>query len=186
MHARSVYQVLNLITGCVSPQYHCCFDDFFETTRHGGPDVSGTICWQQLAGLDRVNAILSEVSAPTPHSVMYPETPSEGDVPLEELPFAPPVFGVTSTTTASLMEILKSRRTSDHLTNHGLLIKLRESHQSKLLSLLVLVNVDGFARCHKEWQSQSPKVCTMWHANPPWAKLMKTSSTTLILISKSA
>jgi hypothetical protein len=26
---------------------------------------------------------------------MYPETPSEGDVPPEELPFAPPVFNVT-------------------------------------------------------------------------------------------
>jgi len=34
-------------------------------------------------------------------------------------------------TTASLMEIIKSLRTSDHLTNHGLFIKLRESHQSK-------------------------------------------------------
>jgi hypothetical protein len=52
MHARNVYLVLNLITGCVSPQYHCCFDDFFEKTRHGGPDVSGTTYWQQLAGLD--------------------------------------------------------------------------------------------------------------------------------------
>jgi hypothetical protein len=49
-HARNVYLVLNLITGCVSPQYHWMFNDFFETTRHGGPDVSGTICWQQLAG----------------------------------------------------------------------------------------------------------------------------------------
>jgi hypothetical protein len=44
-HARNVYLVPNLMTGCVSPQYHCCFDDFFETTRHGGPDVSDTICW---------------------------------------------------------------------------------------------------------------------------------------------
>ncbi len=95
MHARNVYLVLNLITGCVSPQYHCRFDDFFETTRHRGPDVSGTICWQQLAGLDCANAILLEVSAPTPHSVTYPETPSEGDVLPEELPFAPPVFDVT-------------------------------------------------------------------------------------------
>jgi hypothetical protein len=51
IHGRNVYLVLNLITGCVSPQYHCRFDDFFETTRHKGPDVSGTICWQQLAGL---------------------------------------------------------------------------------------------------------------------------------------
>ncbi len=52
MHARNVYLVLNLITGCVSPQYHCHFDDFFKTTRLGWPDASGTICWQQLAGLD--------------------------------------------------------------------------------------------------------------------------------------
>jgi hypothetical protein len=32
MHARNVYLVLNLITGCVSPQHHCCFGDFFEMT----------------------------------------------------------------------------------------------------------------------------------------------------------
>jgi hypothetical protein len=51
MHARNVYLVLNLVTGCVSPQYHCCFDDFFETMHHGAPNVSGTICWQQLANL---------------------------------------------------------------------------------------------------------------------------------------
>jgi hypothetical protein len=49
MHARNVYLVLNLITGCVSLQYHCCFDNFFERTRHGKPDVSGTICWQQIS-----------------------------------------------------------------------------------------------------------------------------------------
>ena len=27
MHARNVYLVLNLSTGCVTPQYHCPFDD---------------------------------------------------------------------------------------------------------------------------------------------------------------
>ncbi len=43
-HAMNVYLVLNLMTGCVSPQYHCWFDDFFEMTSHGGPDVSNTIC----------------------------------------------------------------------------------------------------------------------------------------------
>ena len=37
-HPRNVYLVLNLITRGVSPQYHCRFDDFFETIRHGGPD----------------------------------------------------------------------------------------------------------------------------------------------------
>jgi hypothetical protein len=50
-HARNVYLVLNLHTGCVSPQYHCRFDNFFETVRHGGPDVSVPLVWQQLSGL---------------------------------------------------------------------------------------------------------------------------------------
>jgi hypothetical protein len=90
MHARNVYLVLNLITGCVSPQYHCNFDDFFETTTHGRPDVSGTICWQQLMGLDQVTTILSKVSAPIQHSVIYPETPSEDAIPLEEISVIPP------------------------------------------------------------------------------------------------
>jgi hypothetical protein len=50
-HARNVYLVLNLHTGCVSPQYHCRFNDFFETVRHGRPDVSALTAWQQLSGL---------------------------------------------------------------------------------------------------------------------------------------
>jgi hypothetical protein len=50
-HARNIYLVLNLHTGCISPQYHCQFDDFFEAVRHGGPDVSIPMAWQQLSGL---------------------------------------------------------------------------------------------------------------------------------------
>jgi hypothetical protein len=52
------------MTGCVSPQYHCWFDDFFEMTHHGGPDVSNTICWQQLAGLSCAAQILSDLVQP--------------------------------------------------------------------------------------------------------------------------
>jgi hypothetical protein len=37
--------------GCVSPQYHCHFANFFETVRHDGPDVSVPLAWQQLSGL---------------------------------------------------------------------------------------------------------------------------------------
>jgi hypothetical protein len=73
MHARNVYLILNLVTGCVSPQYNCCFVDFFETTCHGTHDVSGTICWQQSANLDRVKTVLSEVSVPNKHSILYSE-----------------------------------------------------------------------------------------------------------------
>jgi hypothetical protein len=79
-----------VLNGCVSPQYHCRFDDFFETTRHSGPDVSGTISWQLLAGLNCAETILSEVSMPMQHSIMYPETQSEANVPSEEISVAPP------------------------------------------------------------------------------------------------
>jgi hypothetical protein len=50
-HARHVYLVLNLHTGCISLQYHCQFDNFFETVRHGVPDVSVPMAWQRLSGL---------------------------------------------------------------------------------------------------------------------------------------
>jgi hypothetical protein len=90
MHVRNVYLVLNLSTGCVSLQYHCRLDNFFETTRHNGPIVSDTISWQLLAGLNHADMILSKVSAPTQHIVMYPETQSEANVPSEEISVAPP------------------------------------------------------------------------------------------------
>jgi hypothetical protein len=50
-HACNVFLILNLHTGCVSPQFHCRFDDFFETVKHGGPNVGIPSVWQQLAGL---------------------------------------------------------------------------------------------------------------------------------------
>ena len=89
-HARNVYLVLNLVTGCVSPQYHCKFDDFFETTRHGGPDVSGTICWQQLAGLTRSTQILSDIAKSAgctgTSNEMILDPPLETHAPSEEFP----------------------------------------------------------------------------------------------------
>ncbi len=51
LHARNVYLVLNVHTRFASPQYHCRFDDFVETVKHGGPDVSVLMAWQQLSGL---------------------------------------------------------------------------------------------------------------------------------------
>ncbi len=97
MHARNVYLVLNLVTGCVSPQYHCCFDDFFETMRHSAPDVSSTTCWQQLANLDRAKTALSEVSVPNQHSVMYLEMLSaEEPHTLSNPVYNPNTFDTTS------------------------------------------------------------------------------------------
>ena len=40
MHARNVYLVLKLSTGCVSPQYHCRFDNFFEHVTTGLTSVA--------------------------------------------------------------------------------------------------------------------------------------------------
>jgi hypothetical protein len=51
LRARNVYLAINLHTGCVSPQYHCRFDNFFEMVKHGGPDFSVLTAWQQLSGL---------------------------------------------------------------------------------------------------------------------------------------
>ena len=85
MHARNVYLVLSLSTGCVSPQYHCRFDDFFETTRHGTPDISDAVTWQQLAGLGRANEILSQVSSPILHSSNPGLSRSDSDNPSENL-----------------------------------------------------------------------------------------------------
>ena len=84
IHARNVYLVLNLITGCVSPQYHCRFDDFFETTRHGGPDVSGTICWQQLAGLSRAEQTSMDFEQHPSSSTVQNEIPSDTVFPSDE------------------------------------------------------------------------------------------------------
>jgi hypothetical protein len=82
--------VINLVTGCVSPQYHCKFDDFFETTRHGGPDVSGTICWQQLAGLTQMTQILSDIARSVGRTAtsneMISDPPLEMHVLSEEFP----------------------------------------------------------------------------------------------------
>ena len=56
-HARNVNLVLSLTTGLVSPQYHCNFDDFFETTTHGMSDAPSSGIWQQLAGLTRATQV---------------------------------------------------------------------------------------------------------------------------------
>ena len=91
-HARNVSLVLNPHTGCVSPQFHCQFDDFFETVRHSGPDVSIPTTWQQLSGLicaDNVASIEVHDDSPLPlqrMSFVQQQTPATDlsflDVPL--------------------------------------------------------------------------------------------------------
>ena len=50
-HAWSMSLVLNLVTDLVLPQYHCRFDDFFDTTSHNRPDIMTSATWKQLVGL---------------------------------------------------------------------------------------------------------------------------------------
>jgi hypothetical protein len=95
MHARNVYLVLNLSTRLVSPQYHCRFDNFFETMKYGGPDVSISSTWQQLAQLGRANKISSQGLLQTLHSPMSTETPSDINVPSEKPPVSNNEFTVT-------------------------------------------------------------------------------------------
>ena len=63
-HARNVSLVLSLTTGLVSPQYHCTYDDFFETTKYGVPDTSVSSIWQQLAGLLKAPNLIQPVETP--------------------------------------------------------------------------------------------------------------------------
>jgi len=49
-HAHSVSLILNLQTGLVSPQYHCQYDDLFETTMGTQARSTPTSQWQYKAG----------------------------------------------------------------------------------------------------------------------------------------
>jgi hypothetical protein len=46
-------------------------------TRHGRPDVSNTICWQQLAGLYRAAQIFSDLAQPMQFSTVSQTIPLE-------------------------------------------------------------------------------------------------------------
>jgi hypothetical protein len=66
-------------------------------TCHGAPDVSGTICWQQLANLDCVKTVFSKVSMPNQHSIMYSGMPSDEEPHTMSNPvFDPNTFDTTS------------------------------------------------------------------------------------------
>ena len=56
-HPRNVHLVLSLSTGFVSPQFDCCFDDFFETCKYGVPDGGISSTWQRLAGFKRADGV---------------------------------------------------------------------------------------------------------------------------------
>ena len=76
-HAASVPLILSTQTGLVSPQFHCVFDDRFETVKNEPNDTS---LWQQKAhftklATDKTNDLListpTHTQAPTPHLSPY-------------------------------------------------------------------------------------------------------------------
>jgi hypothetical protein len=87
-HARNVYLILNLTTGLVSPQYHCRFDDFFETTRHNKPDIVTSAAWKQLAGLKRPDGTSTAPELPrTIREASIPRNDSAMTAPNDPLEF---------------------------------------------------------------------------------------------------
>jgi hypothetical protein len=77
--------------------HHYHFNDFFETTCHGAPDVSVTICWQQLANLDCAKTIVTEVSTPKQHSIISSKTLFEEEShTMSKLIFEPNTYDTTS------------------------------------------------------------------------------------------
>lgn len=49
-HAKTIALVLSMETGLVSPQFHCSFDDMFETTEPKQRHLLPTSKWQEKAG----------------------------------------------------------------------------------------------------------------------------------------
>ena len=88
-HAASVPLILSTQTGLVSPQFHCVFDDWFETVKNEPNDTS---LWQHKAHFrkhasDKTNDLL--ISTPTNAEASTPRLPpyaSEIPATLLQLP----------------------------------------------------------------------------------------------------
>ncbi|KAL7489091.1 hypothetical protein ACHAW6_014689 [Cyclotella cf. meneghiniana] len=54
MNEENINLVLNLDTGHCPPQFHCRYDDFFETINLNKPGMMTSSNWQILAGLGHI------------------------------------------------------------------------------------------------------------------------------------
>jgi hypothetical protein len=85
-------------------------------TSLSAPDVSDTICWQQLANLDCMTTVLSKVSAPKQHSVISLEMTSEEEAHTTSTP----IFMMSHwMITASQMENHMYQRTRKIVINYN-------------------------------------------------------------------
>jgi hypothetical protein len=162
-HARNVYLVSNLHIGCVSPQYHCQFDNFFEMVRHGGPEVSFPMVWQQLSGLT--------VMMQTPSMEHHDEVPWPSEcMQCRNNPVARSQesdntisFGDTVDTPIFFDQPMQDFNDNQSVTtvNEGVTASqqpLQPFHDNADLqntsSSLEPVCKEGFARCQELWQNQ--------------------------------
>ena len=144
-HARNVILILNLNTGLVSPQFHCHFDDFFETTRHNRPGITIPSVWKQLAGLCRfdgtpTNPGTNEVTEQSSIPSMHPQELS---------------FDVTHDT-----DTLEIPEESDPVQ---ILREILQPVQDQMMQGLVHKEEGG--PCHAPWTNQYPKEIST--ATPP-------------------
>ena len=81
-HPQNVCLVLNPTTGLVSPQYHCQFDDFFESVRFQGPEVTVPTTWQCLSKITQTNSL--SLREPQGITAAEPSSASNNDSPQGE------------------------------------------------------------------------------------------------------
>ena len=76
-HAHSVSLVLSLQTGLVSPQFHCSFDDLFETTKPGQIHILPTSLWQQKTNFEEIKETREQIQQEVKEIVQIVEKSEE-------------------------------------------------------------------------------------------------------------
>jgi hypothetical protein len=80
-HASSVSLILNPKTGFVSPQFHCTYDDLFESPK---TDKAFTTTWAELAGLQEKSEPVDDSPNEIPQNYLRRPIPENLQVPFEE------------------------------------------------------------------------------------------------------
>ena len=126
-HARSVALVLSLSTGLVSPQFHCSFDDLFETTTTKNQPYLPLSMWQQktyfvegptgpeepLPPLPTPASSVRPESQQTAPSPIAPEAPSEEPTSDPVIPQLPASEEVPSQPIVNLRRSTRVRKAPD-------------------------------------------------------------------------
>lgn len=125
-HATSVSLVLSMDTGLVSPQFHCSFDDMFETTREAQIHLMPTSKWQTkchfVPARDTTRLMRPTVPAFNPtnemeaNEEMYSGEIPQEDLQLRELDIEPDPDGTTEQ--VEIRTSMRERRRPAHLDDY--------------------------------------------------------------------